>query len=153
MVKRRAGAVAQVLAQVLGDRHVGQADDAAVGQTEGAHVDGIAFAVLAELGADHAVAAAAFVIIDSSRSRAAAMPSLAARGAASSRSQAANASAISQRNTGAGLTSTRASPASNTALSRTMSPPPQAPGPISRGIGSMTAIARSRCSALGRLRW
>ena len=55
---------------------------------EGAHVDGVALAVFAELGADDPIAAAAFVVIVVLDARSG-LPSFAARGAASSRSQAA----------------------------------------------------------------
>ena len=62
-----AGARAQGFAQRLVDRHVGQAERAAVGERERAHVDGVAVAVIAELGADHPVAGAAFVSRRNSR--------------------------------------------------------------------------------------
>ena len=85
-----AGALAQVLAQRPWRPSRRSSRAAAVGEREGAHVDGVALAVLAELGAGDPVAAAAFEVIVGLDCCAAAAPSLAARGAASSRSQAGN---------------------------------------------------------------
>ena len=61
--KAMACAFAQVVAKRLRDRHVGQADGAAIGQHKRAQIGGVALAMLAELGAGHAIAAAALVVI------------------------------------------------------------------------------------------
>src|SRR5665811_259574 len=58
-----AGARAQGHAQIFCDRHVGQADHAAVGERKRTHVYGVAHAVLADLGAEHPVTAAAFEVV------------------------------------------------------------------------------------------
>ena len=141
-----AGARAQALAQVLGDGHVGQADDAAIGEREGAHIDGVALAVLAESWRRSRGCGRGIRSRRSSRRCASTAPVAATRGAASSRIQEASDSAISQRSTGAGVTAMRVRSASSTASSCTMSRPPQAPGPISRGIGAMAARPASRWS-------
>ncbi len=60
-MKRRAGGLAQLLAQVLGHQRIGQLHQLAVGEPERAHVERIALAVLGELGADDPVAPAAIV--------------------------------------------------------------------------------------------
>ena len=56
---------------------------------------------------------------------------------------AANDSAMAQRKTAVGLTSTRLRLGSSTASSRIISRPPQSPGPMSRGSNSIAAIAAS----------
>jgi hypothetical protein len=71
---------------------------------------------------------------------------LAARGAASSRSQLESDSAMPQLSMAGGLTATRLLSASHTALSWTMSAPPQVAGPTRRGIGSASAKPASLAS-------
>ena len=71
---------------------------------------------------------------------------------ASSRTQAAKDSAIAQRKTAVGLTSTGRWSGSITASNLTISRPPQSPGPMSLGNNSITAIVATRwLQSLGAL--
>src|SRR5215472_10510217 len=54
----------QSIAKILSDRHIGQRQHTAIGQRERAHIDGVAFAMFAQLGAGHAVAAATFKVVE-----------------------------------------------------------------------------------------
>src|SRR6201999_149053 len=58
-----AGALVQIVAQVLGNVDVGQGDEGPVRQREAAHIDGIGLAVLTDFAVDLAVAAAAFEVV------------------------------------------------------------------------------------------
>ena len=59
--KPGAGALAQPLAQVLGDVRIGQPHHLAVGEPERTHVERIALAVLGKLGAEDPIATAAII--------------------------------------------------------------------------------------------
>src|SRR5690348_213674 len=58
-----ANAVAHILAEFLCNRHIGQGERATIRKNESAHVERVALAMFAELGAGDAVAAATFEVI------------------------------------------------------------------------------------------